>query len=105
MINSLPERPFKQFALLIYQIQTPEDAAVNAAAATAPTPAPTPAESAEVPANATTATNDPTPSPLPPSPPPSFLRSYLHYLRTDPQARLCTFLYFIILLKILMSAI
>ncbi|EIN09405.1 hypothetical protein PUNSTDRAFT_85742 [Punctularia strigosozonata HHB-11173 SS5] len=80
-----------QFALLVYQIQAPEDAAATVATpiptarTTAPPSVTPPVEGApagEVPATPTT-NNNPTSILLP-----SFLGPYLNYVRTDPQARL-----------------
>src|ERR1700722_1607039 len=70
---------WQQFALMIHQIQLPEDALTTAQltqtqAAVTPTPP---------------ATNTPTPTPTPTSQIPSFLRAFLRHLRADPQTRLC----------------
>ena len=82
----------KQFALLIHQVQAPEDVAPSPAPAPAPTPTPTiavPPNPSEPTAPINTAAAPPTP-PTPPAPRrPSFVRAVWDHLRIDSQVRTC----------------
>ena len=79
----------KQFALLIHQVQAPEDVAPSPAPAPAPTPTPTIA----VPPNASEPTAPINAAAAPPAPPaprrPSFVRAVWDHLRIDSQVRTC----------------
>lgn len=87
-----------QFALLIHQIQAPEDAVPSPVV-----PAPNPVPPTPTPAPILPSSTDPTPptpavvptappvQPTPPSPnssPPSLLASFIRHVRTDPHSRL-----------------
>lgn len=100
-----------QFAVLIGQIQAPEDDQPPAPRPPTPPPAPTPpqletAPNAEDPATPSTGDAEtrpllpPTPprppTPTPP-PPPSFWRFFIHHIRTDPSARIWLFMSFVML--------
>ncbi|EJF60599.1 hypothetical protein BD309DRAFT_958957 [Dichomitus squalens] len=89
-----------QFAVLIGQIQAPEDAPTPRPAAPAPTTAPPPQPQPQVDGSTPTSSgpaDQPAPTGVPPvvpTPPPalperpSFFRFLLHHIRTDPAARL-----------------
>lgn len=82
------QRIVQQFAVLIYQIQAPEE---SVPAPTAPVVS-TPIEGETAAASATTLP-PPTTQPNPPVASPSFWAFFWHHIRTDPRARLCE-LYF-----------
>jgi len=111
-----------QFAVLIGQIQAPEDAVIPAPAFSPPTPqratitgpAPLPRpptslqddtrspsedtlsspDAVAVPVIAVTPPTQPPPAAIPPEPPRSFFRFLIHHIRTDPGARLWTIMSF-----------
>ncbi|THH29492.1 hypothetical protein EUX98_g4697 [Antrodiella citrinella] len=98
-----------QFAVLIGQIQAPEDAVTPTPTPPpprAPTPAPAPISrepqddssntpNVDVPVIAVTPPTQPPPAAIvPPEPPRTFFHFFIHHIRTDPGARLWTILSF-----------
>lgn len=76
----------QQHAILINQVQAPEDAAAQQARRT-----PSPAQNAPTPATDTVQPQLPLPAAASPRPTgPSFFQLVIRQLRSDPQARICT---------------